>query len=453
MENHQAQKLPVFNKLMYALGQFGWSLTSFGVADLLIYFYLPPEPGEEIIFPTFISEHTVLAVFTIVGLIASVGRIFDAFTDPVIAGWSDRSKSKFGRRRKFLAIAVLPFALFSVLIFLPPSNHPGALNVVWLSITIMILYVSMTMYVTPYNALISELGHDSDERLSISTYLSFTWAMGFGLGMMIFVFQGMLEPKFGSVRAFQIIISVYAILGFIMMMLPIIFIDEDKYCNKTISAEDTLSAVRGVFANKIFRKYIWVEGLYWLAQNFIIMGLSYYVTVLMNLDKSFTTLVMGCVFLASIVYYIPVNRLVLKFGKKKLLQFGFVLFMFSFVFTASLGLFELPLWLIIGIYMILAAFPMAIFGIIPNALVADISDLDGQETGVYKAATFYSMKFFMMKIGLSLSNVIFPSLLIFGKSSANPLGIRLTAIAALIFSICGYLMMRRVPEVVVLHQD
>ena len=104
-------------KIIYALGQLGWSLAAFGAANLLVYFYMPPEDGTTAKFPAYIYQGAVLGVLTIIGILNFGGRIFDAFTDPLIANWSDRMQSKFGKRRLLMAIAVFPFALFSFLIF------------------------------------------------------------------------------------------------------------------------------------------------------------------------------------------------------------------------------------------------------------------------------------------------------------------------------------------------
>jgi Na+/melibiose symporter-like transporter len=190
-----------------------------------------------------------------------------------------------------------------------------------------------------------------------------------------------------------------------------------------------------------------------MSTTFIVAGLSYYVTILMNLDKSYTTLVMGCVFVASIFYYYPVNRLVLKYGKKNLLLVGLIMYMITFVFISILGLFPIPLYLNVAIFVIFTAFPMAIYGIIPNALVADIADEDGQRTGKYKSATFFSIKFLLMKVGIAFANLLFPSLLLFGKSTENTLGVRLTAVAAFLICLISYSIMKNYKELPKSHSN
>ena len=75
--------------ILYALGQFGWSLGGYGVGNLLIYFYMPPEQGQPM-FPSFLHQGAVLGVFTLIGILSAGGRLLDAFVDPLIANWSDR---------------------------------------------------------------------------------------------------------------------------------------------------------------------------------------------------------------------------------------------------------------------------------------------------------------------------------------------------------------------------
>ena len=97
------------------------------------------------------------------------GRLFDAFTDPLIASLSDRCTSENGRRIPFLKWAALPLSLSTVLIFWSPVNQNSWINAVFLFVMVMVYYLSITAYCTPYNALIPELGHNQQERLNIST--------------------------------------------------------------------------------------------------------------------------------------------------------------------------------------------------------------------------------------------------------------------------------------------
>ncbi|MGB9614458.1 MAG: MFS transporter [Fervidobacterium sp.] len=433
-----AERLPTWKKWMYALGQLGWSLTSFAIGNALVYFYMPPEGVN---FPQFVQKGAVFAGLTIVGLALGVSRFFDAVTDPLVATLSDRSKMKLGRRRGFLAISVLPFALFSFLPFLPPSSS-FSINTAWLFATVIAFYWFMTMYVTPYFAWMSELGHNPDERLLLSTMISIMWAIGYVIGTQIYLFQTILEKAgLEPVRAFQTVTILYGVIGFVFMLLPILFIDEKRYCEQHSVNEGGLEAIINAFKEKNFLVFVFQDLLYWAGLTGISLGLVYYVTILLGLPKEQASQVQLIMFLLSFVFYVPVNILAKKMGKKKLLMIGFIIFSLDFAFVSLLGKFNFSPLAQSYVVAVLSAIPLAIFGILPNAMIADIAEAHGKETGNYKAAVFFGARTFMQKVGQTIAGLIFPSIFILGSNEVNEAGLRVSAIISLVFMILGYVLL------------
>ena len=153
--------------IIFAIGQLGWSMLSGIISAWLVTFYLPTS-GDKLAGATnYIIPGLVIGGFmTVLGLITALSRIFDAVTDPLIASWSDRCKSPRGRRIPFMFIAAVPLAIVTVLLFCAPfgsyeSGNVG--NILWISFAIVLFYIFMTMYCTPYNALISEFGKTREE--------------------------------------------------------------------------------------------------------------------------------------------------------------------------------------------------------------------------------------------------------------------------------------------------
>ncbi len=446
MSQFKAEALPLWKKVMYALGQFGWSLGSFSVGNLLVYFYLPPESGSRAIFPSFIHQGYILGFLTVIGLIFAFGRIWDAFTDPWIAGLTDRSTSPFGRRRKFLAIGALPFAFLGVLAFVPPVAGESVLNTVWLFVVVTLFYWFMTMYVTPFFAWMSELGHNPKERLFLSTLISITWALGFATGSQAPALQSHFEATMAAVPAFQLTVAIFAGIAAVLMYLPVIFIDERRYCEPNISTEGTFQAVMSAFRNRNFLFFTLSDLTYWSALTFITTGLVYYVTILLGLDKSVYSQLMLVLFALSFLFYVPVNLIAQKLGKKKLLIIAFVLYAAVFVIVFPLG--RWPMEPIVQAYllMVLASMPLAIFGILPNAIIADIAEADGIRTGNFKAGIFFGARTFMSKVGQMLGALIFPSMLLLGKSPGNDIGVRLTGVVAFGFCAAGFFLFLKYNE-------
>ena len=88
---------------LFAIGQLGWSILSALVTNWIITFYEPDtemlKAGQTLFLP---QGRMILGVFTILGGIYALGRVFDAVTDPWIANLSDRSRNPKGRRLPFM---------------------------------------------------------------------------------------------------------------------------------------------------------------------------------------------------------------------------------------------------------------------------------------------------------------------------------------------------------------
>lgn len=432
--------------ILYAFGQLGWSLASFAVGNLLIYFYMPPEQGTPI-FPSFLFQGAVFGVLTLIGMLSAAGRVLDGVVDPLVANWSDRKKSSLGKRRWFMLLGAAPFALFATLVFFPPDTSESATNFLWLALAIALYYFFFAFYVIPYNALMAELGHTPQDRLLISTLVSITWALGFVFGNSTYAIQGVFENMGHSpVRAFQITVALLHVLALIFMLLPAIFLNEKKYARQAPSDHSLRQALTAVFGNRNFRWFLGSFLLYWLALTFIQLGVGFYTTLLLNLDKSMAFTFSLLSFLTSFLLYFPVNLLVKKWGKRRAMLAAYLLFGAIFGLVSVVKNIPLPkAWLLYGLA-VAAAGPLAIFGILPNAVIGDEVEREERESGKQLAGMFFGVSAFTMKVGISLANLIFPSLLLFGKSLENPLGVQLTAIAALIFCLAGWWTFRQYQE-------
>lgn len=437
------QRPPLSVLLLYATGQLGWSLAGFSVGNLLIYFYMPPETGQPM-FPSYIYQGAVLGVFTLIGILSAGGRFFDALIDPLVANWSDRKKSPLGKRRWFLAIGAVPFALCAYMVFVPWSPAENAANFVWMALWIGLYYFFFAFYVIPYTALIPELGHDAKDRLLISTLISVAWAIGFMIGNSAYALQSLFEQQGKTpLDAFRQALLVLNGVALVFLLLPGLFLNENRYARQQHSDHRLGAALRAVLGNRNFRNFLLSDLMYWLSLNFIQLGVGFYITLLLGLDKSYAFVFSLVSFLASFAFYGPINWLARRNGKKPLILLSFGLFAGIFVVVGTMKILPLPPLVILYALGVGAAFPLAVFGILPNALIGDVVEAEERSSGRHLAGMFYGVRAFVMKVGISLANLIFPSLLLFGKSSDNPLGVQLTAAAAIVFCLMGWSYFRR----------
>ncbi|MBL7825999.1 MAG: MFS transporter [Saprospiraceae bacterium] len=439
-------KAPLSVLALFSLGQFGWSLASYAVGNLLVYFYLPPEQGTPM-FPAFIFQGPVLWFFTLIGLISALGRILDGVVDPLVANWSDRKDTIRGKRKWFMLRGAIPFALFGALAFFPAEASEAGTNVVWIGLVIGLYYFFFAFYVIPYNALMAELGHTPKERLRISTMVSVAWALGFVAGNSMYALQGFFESRGDTpLEAFQTGIIWLQAVALVCMLLPALFLNEMKYARQVSSDAPVLHSVRSVFGNKNFRWFLFGILLYWLALTFIQLGIGYYTTLLLGLDKSeafsFSLISFGC----SFIFYFPVSWMAGKYGKRHLMLGAFIIFALIFLITAFSPYLPVPkLYLMYGLA-VAASVPLAIFGILPNAIVGDEVEKTVSTGGLQVTGMYFGVTAFTMKIGISIANLVFPSLLLFGRSLENAKGVQLTSLAAAAFCLLGWLAFRRFRE-------
>lgn len=422
---------------LFAAGQFGWSLLSGLISNWLVYFYQPDEAaianGQTVFIP---QGLVVLGIFTVIGGITAFGRLFDAFTDPWIASLSDRCTSEKGRRIPFLKWASLPLALSTVLVFWSPVNENSRINAVFLFFMVMAYYLSITAYCTPYNALIPELGHSQTERLNISTVISFTFIAGTAVAYLAPVIWGLFVPAFGRVNAVRITFAILAVIAFVCMQIPVWSINEKEYVNTVPSKDTAFSSLASTFKNGEFRKFVGSDILYWIAITMFQTGLPFFVTSLLKLPETMTTLYFVGMTALSLVFYIPINRLAPKLGKKKLILGAFCIFSLSYLYTGFLGEISLISPNVQGlILMVTASLPMAIFGILPQAVVADIAQSDAKRTGSNREGMFYAARTFAFKLGQSLSMLLFTAISTIGSQTGT--GYRMAAFLAAAFCLLG----------------
>ena len=152
----------------------------------------------------------------------AIALVFDAISDPLVGAWSDRFKSKWGRRHPFVYIAIIPFGLSAYFLYSIPTDTSQTALFIKLLIASILLRTLFTFYETPRAAIGPELITDYERRNTLSGYGVLYGNMGLGImsyAMLAFflveteTFSGSRAflnpdayPKFGLLACFLIII-------------------------------------------------------------------------------------------------------------------------------------------------------------------------------------------------------------------------------------------------------
>ena len=427
---------------IFALGQMGWAMLAGIISNWLVYFYQPSQESIEAGQIVFIQQgNVILKVITLIGLITFIGRIFDAFSDPLIANLSDKSKNPKGKRIPFMKKIAIPFSIVTTLVFFAPKNAISSVNFFWLLIMLLGFYLCMTIYCTPYNALIPVIGHDQKSRIAVSTAISLTFIVGTSLAYIAPVIWNMLSNSFSRVTAMRITFGSLSIIACILMLIPTFFIDERKLKQVESNNENALESLKTTFSNKDFRTFVYSDVLYFTALTIFQTGLPFFVVSLMKLEESHSATLFVLMTALSLLWYPLVNILVPKLGKKKMVITAFIIFAFDYILTALSGIigFGGLAW---GILIVaIASVSMAILGILPQAMVADVAQEDEINTKKNRNGMFFAARTFAFKLGQSLAMLIFT-----GFAAKGIIGYRLAAITAAILCILAGIALTRYNE-------
>jgi len=109
----------------------------------------------------------------LIGIVQLIMRVWDAFTDPFVAQWSDNTRSRWGRRRPFILVGSILCALFFPLIWFASDSWSENAKFIYLVVFCLVFLTSHTIFNIPYESLGVELTTDSNERTRLYEFRSY----------------------------------------------------------------------------------------------------------------------------------------------------------------------------------------------------------------------------------------------------------------------------------------
>jgi len=443
----QPERIPLSKIIAYGVGIFGWSISINIISVMLLYLYLPPNNSGMV---NLVPQIVFFGIFNIVALVTASGRLFDAVIDPFMAGWSDRSIHRKGRRIPLMAIAVVPMTLFAILMFFPPfESGANKINLIWLAIFQLGYYFFFGMYVIPYNALLAELGHYPNGKMHMSTAQS----VGFILGV---VFSSSapaignlikdLMPAISVLKSNQYAIIILNMAGGLCMLAPVLFIDEKRYVKPGIATESVIDSLKTALGNRNFRIFAVADASFFMSIAIITGGLLYYVKAMLLLPEAVGFFLMGLMVGLTLLFYPVVNILEKKFSKKNMIIVAF--FFLSFVFSSIYWLGKYPFSPIIQGVLLMVTFgiPDSFLSILPPTVIADIAEADTKATGQNKEGMYFGMRALFQKIGQTLGIMVFAMLTLYGKDPGHDQGLRMSGIVGAVLCLIAGLVYTRYDE-------
>jgi GPH family glycoside/pentoside/hexuronide:cation symporter len=180
-----SERIPLNRKLRYASGALADNLIMNGFSSLVLPVY----------------NMTLFVNPVLLGWAMAIPRFLDAITDPIMGNLSDNARTRWGRRKPFIAAGIIACALLLPLLWMSPSNNEWAVFW-WLTIFGMLYFLAYTVFIIPYQALGFEITTDYDERtrlLAWPNYLGLTASFAMPWLPRMIEHQGFGDPVRGAI--------------------------------------------------------------------------------------------------------------------------------------------------------------------------------------------------------------------------------------------------------------
>ena len=448
MESKKLEEFSGLRRFIYNASTMGWVLIDSIFMTFYVAFLLPPKEKVAAGMTQFISDKTFLGVFTVLGTIMIFGRIVDAVADPLVASWSDRSRSALGRRRFFLIIGGIPLALFSVLVFFPPVNHVSWLNVIYLALIFGGYFFAFTLSVAPYLALIPELGHTDNERLGMTTSQGYFSLIGNAIVMIGGpLLLGYFMRNGSPVSAYRKMAVLLAVPGLIIAYLAVFVVDEKRFSDAKPSDIPLKESFLMTVKNRAFVIYLISNLALWFVLNIVRSSAIPIALTLVKADEAFASNFFTVLFASAALLFPFVWYLGKRLGKKSVMISGLMGFTVISILFAITGVVPVNPKLWVLIVAALGGYPVAVLLIVPNVILSEVCEHDSKRTGERREAMFFGVQGFFMKLNLGVSTALLALMYsAFGKDISNPLGIRLALVLGGVVSLIGFFVMFYYPE-------
>ncbi|HYD48348.1 MAG TPA: MFS transporter [Terriglobales bacterium] len=151
------------------------------------------------------------------GLIIGMSRLWDAIADPIAGYWSDRTRTRWGRRRPWIVFSAFPLGLAFFAVWAPPAALGDVAMVVWTSVSTFVFLTAYTTFTVPYRAFGAELSDDYHERTRVFAVSSFAgFAGAFFAIAMTYALERSAEQR-GTAAAYALAAGCFTTLAMILM--------------------------------------------------------------------------------------------------------------------------------------------------------------------------------------------------------------------------------------------
>lgn len=378
------ERLPWKTKAAYAIGDLG---NSVGPGTVIPFWYL-----------YFLTDIAKLDP-ALAGLSLLIGKIWDAINDPLVGILSDRTRTRWGRRRPYLLFGAIPYGVTFALLWVVPPIRSQLLLCLYFALMYMLFDTAYTFVGCPYEALTPELTLDYDERTSLVTY---RMSVSIGGGLLAALLFGLvIFPMFpeGDPLAF---LTIGVLCGAIFIIPPVFitfFNTRERKEFQIAQAPNPLEGLRFVLRNRPWRYALGIRLLSWMPVDIAAALFPYFLIHWIGMSEGDSNIVLFTILLSAIMF-LP---LVLWLAKRLEKKTAFIIATASWV-AVQLSILLVPQGAKTLAYVVAFATGLGVASahVLPSAMNPDVLEVDELMSGRRQEGIYAGFNVFIRKLSTGL---------------------------------------------------
>lgn len=379
----RGEQLSLWTKLGYAAGDLG---NSVGPGTIIPFWYL-----------YFLTDVARLDP-ALAGLAILAGKLWDAVNDPLIGILSDRTRTRWGRRRPFLLFGAAPFGVTFALLWIVPPIHNQWLLCAYFALVYILFDTAFTLVACPFSALAPELTLDHDERTSLITY---QMAVSIGSGLLAALLLGVvIFPHYPDREATAfLVMGLVCAVAFAVPLWITFAVTRERPEFQVEAAPPPLQGLRYVLRNREWRYVLAMGLLSWMPVDIAAAAFPYFLVYWIGMAAGDASLVMG-VILASAALLLPLVSWMARRLEKKT---AFLIATATWA-VLMLSILLVPRGAVVLAYLLaaLSGLGVASAHLLPSAMSPDVLEVDELMSGKRQEGLYSGFSVFVRKLSTGL---------------------------------------------------
>jgi GPH family glycoside/pentoside/hexuronide:cation symporter len=373
--------LPTKTKVIYGIADLGISLLTASIQFFLLFFYTDIagiDPG-------------------LAGTALLVGKLtWDALNDPLFGYFSDRTRSRWGRRKPYMLLGAIPFGLSIWLLFSLPPGLVGLKAFLAVLGSFLLADTFQTIVSVPYYALSAELTYDYDERTSLISIRMIFTVLGYILGAALTTAVAGFFISLGWTKnaAYSGMGAVFGVVAIITLLITTLGIKEVQHADQVPARMPILPQIKQVLRNRPFVQYMIMSTIISISFTLLTSLLPYFLTYQLGMTDQIS-LIMFTMLATIAIFLVPWRYASRKLSKGPAYALGLAIASVGILMAFFLPPGPTPLIYVVAFVAGLGFSAQYVF---PWSMIPDVIEVDQAVTGERHEGIYFGINSFLGKL-------------------------------------------------------